>query len=161
MFFELSFNLFLRIDFIGEIISFEALNKIKFIIKIDNIINVILLLNNMVILVSDCGLIKKFVVDKIIRIIIMFVEKFILDGLFEIEWVAIIIRIRRPPTYIKNSIIPIQAEFVALEINRDRIDVINTSMITIRKLLFQKAKWMEVIIRNKISIIFFIVNFNL
>lgn len=61
MFFELSFNLFLRKDFIGDISILDIVIRIKFRIKIKNIINFILVLK---ILFTDISLDRKNIINE-------------------------------------------------------------------------------------------------
>lgn len=111
MFFELSFNLLLRIDFIGENIIFDALIKINPKIKIINIIILILFLKIIFVDMLFWGLIIFIGIMNSTIIINEFQEAFPFEGLEGIEWVVIVIKISKPPTYIKNSIIPTQGEF--------------------------------------------------
>lgn len=111
MFFELSFNLFLRIDFMGENIIFDALIRINPRIKIISIIILILFLKIILVDILFWGLI--IFIGIMIKIISgrEFDNILAFEGIDGIEWVVIVIKINSPPTYIRNNIIPTQDEF--------------------------------------------------
>lgn len=162
MFFELSFNFLLRIDFIGENIIFEDLNKINPKITMIIIIILILFLKIRLVIILFCGLI---IFIGIMIIIISGIEFQIIlafDGVEGIEWVVMVIRIKSPPTYIKNNIIPIQGEFIIYEriIDRNKHEITSKEA-TISWLFNQIIIYIEANIIEINIIIFSIVNFNL
>lgn len=159
MFFELSFNLFLRIDFMGENIIFDALVRISPKIKINIIIILILFLKIMFVDSEFWGLIIFIGIINIIRKGKEFHMTFAFEGLEGIEWVVIVIKINNPPTYIKNNIIPTQGEFKIYDSNSERNRQDTTSRdATISWLLSQIIMYIEANIKVKIKIIFSIVN---